>query len=333
LPGPPHGRVVDCSDHPGSAEEMERACQVDLERSYPEGGAAWWQTTLARRDRGEVHGALWEDATGVVGGYVFWEAIPSAGRRIVLWFLDRGHRRGASLKAIWDAFEEFEPLSGPVFVAPDTLPGVQEEERSTVLRGVGMIPLSYEWMTFGTGREVPAAPIGVAWRIRSTRPEDAKEVLAVACRAYWDYPGQLLWPHVNLERDLAQYAEGVRSGRPPVIPEATLVLEVHGQIRGNVVARRDAAGPTIESIQVDPGMQGRGVGRALLVHALSALREHRTTEEVRLNYLRQNGKGGALYRSVGFEPWAGLPYAGSGYWVRRKTLRAVLERPANTQYR
>lgn len=303
MPEHPNGRMIDRSGGPESGRKMEEECSTAFGRTYPSAGIVWVQRILARRDRGEVHEGLWEDPQGILGGYVVWEAVPSAGRRIVLWFLDEAHRSPESLRALFEALEYFEPRAGPVFVVPDALPGATEEEQSVVLGAAGMVHLLQERLIFPRGQEVPAALLAQAWRLRYPTPADAKEVLDVACRAYWDYPGQLLWVSVDLERDLTSSA--VREGRHSVVPEATFVLQVRGRIRGNVVTCRDPTGPYIDSIQVDPHWQGRGLGRALLVRALGALREKSGPEDVRLTYLRQNEKGGRPLSLRGLRSSAG----------------------------
>ena len=117
------------------------------------------------------------------------------------------------------------------------------------------------------------------------------------------------------------------------VPEASFGLSVGGELRGAVITSRDDRGPYIDSIQVDPRWQGRGMGRALLVRALGALQDAGNRDDVGLVYLRQNVPAEALYRSVGFVPSTFSRNVGRGYWIRRRTLRAVLDRAATAKYR
>jgi ribosomal protein S18 acetylase RimI-like enzyme len=310
-------------------EEIREA----FERSYPSTGAEWVATLFGRRDRGGLRWGQFEARDGSPLGAVGWELVPRVGRRVALWYLDPGHATGAALGATLRAFEEFDALNGPPFFWPDAVPGVSVEEQARVLEPAGLIHFDRARMVFPRRAEVPGAALGRGWRLRHPTPADDVELFEVARRAYRDYPGQLEWTYVDLERDLSLYAEHLRDRPASVVREATFVAEVRGRVRGNVVTRRTAAGPCIDSVQVDPRWQGRGLGRALMVRALDALAAGPVREDVRLRYLRQNERGGRLYRSVGFRPEPQARGPEDGYWLRRKTLRAVLARPANEKFR
>jgi ribosomal protein S18 acetylase RimI-like enzyme len=327
------GRMRLGGESAAELRRMEELARTDFERFDPAGGADWVGKVLGRRERGEVRTGVWEDGTTHPGGWLAWESVPSAGRRVVLSFLEPSHRSGTFLGEMLTAFGEFEPLSGPAFFLPDAIPGLSLDEQSTVLESAGWIHFDRWRMIFPRELEVAAAPLQMAWRFRSLTPEDERELFELYCRAYRDYPGQLEWAHVELERDMIDYTEHIRTTTASIVPGATLVALVEGHVRGSVIARRDASGPYIDSLQVDPLWHGRGLGRALLVRALSALREGSVPEDVRLKCLGQNERAVALYRSVGFRVAPDPRHVASGYWVRRKTLRAVLARPGNEKFR
>ena len=325
------GIVVD--PRPPAGVRIDEECLAAFDRFDPVRGAESVRELWARRDRRELSWGWWTDPDGAAGGALAWESIPRTGRRVLLWFLDERHRSRDALAAMLGAFEEFSPLDGPTFYLPDALPGVALEDESAVLEPSGMVHLDRERVRFPKDAELPAAPLGPSWTLRPPGPEDAPPLLELLGRAYADYPGQLQWTHVDLERDLRDYLEHLSDRRPTLLPEGTFVVLVQGRIRGNVIARRDAAGPYIDSLSVDPRWQGRGLGRALMVRALEGLRSAGPAEDVRLNYLRQNPRAGALYRSLGFRSEA-LPWdLRSGYWVRRKTLQVVIDRPGNAKFR
>jgi ribosomal protein S18 acetylase RimI-like enzyme len=330
---PADGTIVAARSPTGKPRRLATACGVEFARFDPVRGAEWVASVDARCDRGEVRTGRWADPSGGSGGCVAWESIPNVGRRLVLWFLDERHRSRASLASLFRVFEAFEPLDGPVFYAPDALPGISLEDQAAVLEPAGMVHLDRERVVFPREAEVPGAPLGAHWVLRREEPADRPALFELAWRAYSDYPGQLEWRYVDLEKDLREYFDFLRNPTTPVLPEATFVALVHGQVRGNVIARRGASGPYIDSLSVDPRFQGRGIGRALMVRALEALRSGGPAEEVRLNYLRQNPRAAALYRSLGFRPDAVSRDLRSGYWVRRKTLQVVLARPENAKYR
>ncbi len=318
---------------PGVLRRVEEACRDGFGRWVPNGGAEWVGRVLARRDRGEVQMAVWEVDPALPAGCVVWEPVPGVGRRVILAFLEPNHRSPGSLGEMLRAFEEFEPLVGPAFLLPDAIPDLALEEQSACLEPAGWVHFDRMRMVFGPGQEVPGAPLQKAWQFRSLQSEDGPEMLELTCRAYRDYPGQLEWTHVDLERDLIEYADLLRSPAGSVVADSTFVVRVEGAIRGSVVTRRDASGTYVHSLQVDPRWHGRGLGRALLVRALTSLRDRGPPQEVWLRCLRQNERAVALYRSVGFHAASGPRDLGGGYWVRRKTLRAVLARPGNEKFR
>ena len=109
--------------------------------------------------------------------------------------------------------------------------------------------------------------------IRRAAVGDAAELtrLARRAKASWGYPAswQREWKHV-----LSFSAEYI--GR-----EEVFVAESEGTLVG-VVAMQDAAsGPEIDHLWIAPESQGRGVGRALLEHAIQVA-EGRGWNELRV---------------------------------------------------
>jgi ribosomal protein S18 acetylase RimI-like enzyme len=74
------------------------------------------------------------------------------------------------------------------------------------------------------------------------------------------------------------------------------------RIVGYVTTRLDATSGIgqIPNLAVDPAHQGRGLGRALLEHALAFFRERKLTV-ARIETLEQNPIGQKLYPSLGFK--------------------------------
>jgi ribosomal protein S18 acetylase RimI-like enzyme len=333
VASPATGACSDGRDDPAATERLAAECADAVERTQPDSGPAFVRSVFDTVRSGRRSVALWHDARGEVSGFVAWEVVPEVGRRIDLWYLDRRHQNRDGLAALLDGFEAFEPLRGPVFVAPGAIAGVPRDDEAAVLSAADMIHLEHEALAFRAGREVPGAIVGDRWRFRPVEPGDRDALLALSGRAYREYPGQLWWTHVDLERDLAEYWNVLANGGHTVLPEGTFVLLADRAVRGWIVTSRDPSGPYIDSVQVDPKWQGRGIGRALLVRALTGLRDAGVEDDVGLVYLKENARAGALYRSVGFTPAPFTRPVARGHWIRRRTLRAVLERASTAKYR
>jgi ribosomal protein S18 acetylase RimI-like enzyme len=100
------------------------------------------------------------------------------------------------------------------------------------------------------------------------------------------------------------------------------VAEVDGRVVGNCVIDREGANVLSEAghvgtlgILVDPAFRGKGVGSALLRHAIEACRGK--FEVIRLSVFSANSRAQQLYRRFGFEVCGHVPRAvrrGSTYF-------------------
>ncbi|GGR40048.1 GNAT family N-acetyltransferase [Streptomyces aurantiogriseus] len=126
------------------------------------------------------------------------------------------------------------------------------------------------------------------WEMRQASAEDVEavaELRAVVLRA-------------DLER-LGRYDEGrVRQRlRDGFVPAHTWVIEVGGAFAGCVALRPDADAHWLEHFYLDPRLQGRGIGSAVLRRLLD--RCDRDGVRVRLNVL-QGSAARRLYERHGF---------------------------------
>ena len=80
------------------------------------------------------------------------------------------------------------------------------------------------------------------------------------------------------------------------------VWEEDGQVLGYVTTRldRDSKIGWIPNIAIDPSMQGKGLGRKLMMHAIEYMREE-GMEAAKIETLEQNAVGSQFYPDVGFE--------------------------------
>jgi ribosomal protein S18 acetylase RimI-like enzyme len=129
--------------------------------------------------------------------------------------------------------------------------------------------------------EIPAG----AYETRRGRNDDHGGTLALDRRAFR--------PFWRLDRDgLEQALDATPATRFRIVETA------NGLLGYAVTGRADRRG-YLQRVGVDPGAQGRGVGRSLVADALRWLRRHRARDAV-VNTQLDNVAALALYRSCGF---------------------------------
>jgi ribosomal protein S18 acetylase RimI-like enzyme len=119
------------------------------------------------------------------------------------------------------------------------------------------------------------------------------------------------------------------------------VAEVEGRVVGNCVIGRQGANASSEmahvgvlGILVDSAFRGKGVGSALLRHALEACRGK--FEVVRLSVFSVNQDAQRLYRRFGFETSGHAPRAvrrGTGYFDEEEMVLLLQGPPTSTANR
>ncbi len=132
----------------------------------------------------------------------------------------------------------------------------------------------------GRGGE-PALPAGA--RLREYRPSDLPAVLAVDQRAF---VGPWLYSRPVLAAALEQAA-------------SVTVLEAEGVVAGYQLSTASALGAHLARLAVDPDLQGRGYGRALVEGLLYEF-GLRGFDRLSVNTQADNGASLRLYRRLGF---------------------------------
>lgn len=123
--------------------------------------------------------------------------------------------------------------------------------------------------------------------LRDATPADRDEVVRILAAAFGE------------DRSDVQIAD-----RPE---ERTLVAERGGAVVGTVRLTRDGATAGIYGLAVEPSLQGKGIGRDVLIRACRRLRAA-GAERVTLEVAADNDRALGLYLSAGFEPQATEDY-------------------------
>ncbi|HET9721285.1 MAG TPA: GNAT family N-acetyltransferase [Solirubrobacteraceae bacterium] len=128
--------------------------------------------------------------------------------------------------------------------------------------------------------------------LRPVRPEDVAEMRRVDNRAFAEDPGYVP-ESLTAFREEHLEAHGAA-------PDLGRVALIDGEVAGFLIARRwemESVG-YVDVLAVDPGHQGRGIGRALLLEAFSAFRAA-GLHQAQLGVSSVNPRALNLYRSAG----------------------------------
>jgi len=146
----------------------------------------------------------------------------------------------------------------------------------------------------------------VNYRLRPYRPEDLPRLQEITAQTF----GPVSIDR-NMEQLLGPFGQGGWQGRKVAAiaddcrlqPDGVFVAESeNGQVVGYVTTRLNNASRIgwIPNLAVDPAYQGKGLGRALLQHAIEFFRQ-RGMEVAKIETLEQNPIGQGLYPSLGFK--------------------------------
>jgi ribosomal protein S18 acetylase RimI-like enzyme len=147
---------------------------------------------------------------------------------------------------------------------------------------------------------------GDGYTIRTYRPQDLARLQEITAQTF----GPVSIDR-NMEQRLGPFGQGDwRTRKVAAIaddctaqPDGVFVAEdASGAVIGYVTTRLSAVSRIgwIPNLAVDPGHQGKGLGRALLQHAIDFFRR-RGMHVAKIETLEQNPVGQALYPSLGFK--------------------------------
>jgi GNAT superfamily N-acetyltransferase len=140
--------------------------------------------------------------------------------------------------------------------------------------------------------------------VRAATPEDANAIVEVALRAWEEGFRGIVPPEIDAERAWNRDRVSARLAQPER-ETGHLVAELDGRVMGYLVLgpSRDRDAPPrvweIWALYVHPEAWRRGLGRALIAHALAELREA-GCDTVTLWTLAESASARAFYEACGF---------------------------------
>ncbi len=289
------GELASLGTDPAAARSLARSA-IDARGISPQEARALAGDIDRRVESGTIPGRLWmRDGRPV--GIILWEPPEPIGIAVRFCFLRPEHGSPADYRSLLEAVTS---LVGPIaFVG--SIAGGAEEIESRVLGSLGFAPFHRSEMRFPPGAPVPDPLPSPGLSLRPLRPSDARAVAAVHAAAYGAHFDRYLFledpdPRADAEKFLTAALAG-RWGE--FLTGASFVAETPDAVIGATIVVRSEGKALIADVAVDPSAQGRGVGRAMLVATLRALRERREPL-IALAVTEENERARRLYEHLGF---------------------------------
>lgn len=323
-------RLVAWSDSGEEMVRLERAWRDELSLADPSIAQRRAERFRDRRVHGVLDVYLWDHPEGTARGFVACEPVPHVGRRVEHLFLETGVRDAGSFGSVFDLLDHLPSEPGPVFASTDLCLGVPLAVQTPVLTARGFVHFDQDRMVFRSTQPIREASLSAPVALGHPEPRDIDRLIDLYVRAYRGDPTQLLWPQVRLRDDAAFYVHGIFSGTSgidPIAIDLSFVAEREGRLVGAILMMNPPeVGPFVSDLMVDPAVQRHGIGRRLLLQALSAVRSAHPRADVTLTVETQNRPAVALYTSLGFTSALPQPGQRSGAWLRK----AVVDRVTRT---
>ncbi len=282
------------SDDPAAAVALAREA-VRSHRDPDEESAPFLSSVEGDIASGAARGVLrMHDGRAV--GIALWSPPNPPGLRVEILHLEDG--RGSE-SAYREFFREVEATAGPVAFAPGRLAGLTASDERHLMESLGFAMFARSEMRFPPEAETPGARAvdGLA----PFAPEDEPGLRRVYREAYGERLDRYLFLlDPDPEKEALAAMREILDGRwGEFLPWASFVVRDGGRVVAATLVTRASYGPLIAHVMVDPERQGRGLGRAVLIATVRALRSHGESVIV-LNVTEGNTRAIGLYERVGF---------------------------------
>jgi mycothiol synthase len=255
--------------------------------------------------------------------------IRRAGRPVGVAHWELGHPSGITVQILYLAPGEGSPSNydavlrrlteevGPIVFAPGGLVGLSDEQERTLMNSRGFERFSRSEMRWPSTLEIPPVHVPIGVQVRPVIAADEPTVARLHLAAFGGTFDQYMY--LSDPEPAADSARGVREmmqGRyGEFLGWASSLVESGGRALGASLVVRAPYGPLLISVMVDPVAQGRGLGRALVLANLHALRARGETVAA-LNVTEGNSHAVRLYEHIGFVRTIGPEHA----WYSRAAV-------------
>jgi len=247
------------------------------------------------RTGGRVGAVLRVGGAGV--GIATWAPHGPLGASVHLFYVDPSHAAPETYARFWAGLA---PLAGPIVFVPGEIAGLTEAEESALMSGVGFARFGRSEMQF-QGDVPPPVGGGLAGALRPVGPADSAELARLHRLAYHSRFDRYLFLEEDDEvADAQRMVRDLFAGRwGAFCPEGSRAVEVDGRLVAAVLSTRRPEGALIADVVVDPALQGKGLGGAVLSAAVADLLGA-GIRPVTLNVTEGNDRAARLYERLGF---------------------------------
>lgn len=246
---------------------------------------------------GSVPGVLFAEA-GRPLGLALWEPPSPIGLFVLCLYFEPS---SATVGRYREAIDAIERSSGPIAFVGRELAGLPPESESELMADLGFGRYGRSEMRFPASVPPPEVPVPRGISFRPPVDGDRAALATLHRRAYDGGLDRYLFlaeldPVRDAERAVAETFAG-RHGE--FLSGPSIVAEQSGSAVGACLVVRASYGPLIVDVMVDPGHQGRGLGRAMVSASVARLRAAGETV-IALNVTEGNASAVRAYAAVGF---------------------------------
>ena len=280
------------------AGALALARRAILERNDPEAEVTPFLSMVEREVADGTAAGVLQVEDGRLVGIALWEAPNSLGATLQVVFTVEGRQTTEHYSSF---LAEVTRVSGPIVFAPGRLAGLTEADESDVMGRLGFARFSRSEMRFPPEALTPDEAPAPSVRLRGFRPDDQAALARLHEAAYRGHFDQYLFlADPDPVRDAEIAMRDVIGGRwGEFLPWASPVVDGEAGLAAASLVVRAPYGPLIADVMVDPRQQGHGLGRAVLVATISALRARQESVIV-LNVTEGNLRARKLYERIGF---------------------------------
>jgi ribosomal protein S18 acetylase RimI-like enzyme len=231
-------------------------------------------------------------------GIAVWDPMTELGAMLQVVFLVPASQSAESYRAF---YSEILGAAGSIVFAPGRLSGLSDADEVAVMEGLGFAPFSRSEMRFPPDVPTPIPPQGSPNRVREVRADEQSDLARLHELAYRNHFDRYLFQaDPDPVRDAAIAMRDIASGRwGEFLPWASVAVDGDGGLAAATLVVRAGYGPLIADVMVDPGLQGRGLGRTVVAETIRRLRE-RNEPVIVLNVTEGNARAVRLYEQLGF---------------------------------